>query len=290
MKNEHKLKIALPIGAALVLALALLGIAGGNQAQTAQTDNGALTNQNSVLQVKAEQGDTLANRVKQACELGGQTAKDLQDKFGACAQAIVVKQPVLIPGIPGVAGSKGDPGRGIEATDIRDNRLYIRYTDGIVEDKGLVIGSDGKPGKDGKGITGTSISGGHLLLTYSDGATVDAGQVLGKDGTNGTNGRGVTKITLTGAYHLVVTYTDGSTDDLGALPVGPQGPAGTAGANGSDGQPPAGWTTKRLDGSTETCQRAATFDFQNPYYSCTQESAPVITPTPGQPTDPVPTR
>lgn len=67
-------------------------------------------------------------------------------------------------------------------------------------------------------------------------------------------------------------------------PSGPAGPQGEPGQNsnvpgphGQPGQPPAGWTTTHPDGSTETCQRAANFDPNNPWYTCT------VTPGPSSP-------
>lgn len=49
-------------------------------------------------------------------------------------------------------------------------------------------GDDGQPGQDGRGIASTIITDGHLLVTYSDGETVDLGQVVGADGTPGKDG------------------------------------------------------------------------------------------------------
>jgi integrin beta 3 len=50
-------------------------------------------------------------------------------------------------------------------------------------------GPQGAPGRDGAGVADTFLDrAGHLLLTFSDGRTKDVGLVLGKDGTNGAAG------------------------------------------------------------------------------------------------------
>lgn len=61
---------------------------------------------------------------------------------------------------------------------------------------------------------------------------------------------------------------------------GPQGAQGQPGQDGKPGQPPAGWTTTYPDGSTETCQRAANFDPNSPWYTCTVTPAPSQSPSP----------
>jgi hypothetical protein len=289
-KSERIIKYGLPVAAVLVAALVALGITQGNTASTAQGDLGQSNERADSLQVKADQGKTLADQIGAACAAGGQTAKDLQEKFGACSQAVVVKQPTPtpVPGAEGKQGKTGDSGRGITSTSLRGDHLFVTYTDGVEEDKGQVVGADGKTGQPGRGISATAIAAGHLVLTYTDGTTADVGQVVGKDGangndgvdgTNGVAGRGIAKTAISGNFHLVITYTDGTIEDLGALPAGQDGQNGKDGINGNDGQPPMGWTTRRLDGTTITCQRTASFDYQNPYYDCVQ-NAPEVTPTP----------
>ena len=50
-------------------------------------------------------------------------------------------------------------------------------------------GTDGADGKDGRGISSTSINAdGHLILTYSDGTSDDLGRVVGTDGQDGKDG------------------------------------------------------------------------------------------------------
>lgn len=49
-------------------------------------------------------------------------------------------------------------------------------------------GTNGTNGAAGRGISSTAIVGGHLVVTYTDSSTLDVGQVVGTNGTNGTNG------------------------------------------------------------------------------------------------------
>lgn len=58
---------------------------------------------------------------------------------------------------------------------------------------------------------------GHLILTYSDGSTADLGLVQGPAGLNGTPGLTVTAATINGAGHLILTRSDASTIDAGVV-------------------------------------------------------------------------
>ena len=62
-------------------------------------------------------------------------------------------------------------------------------------------------------------------LDVMDGATGADGQTgpAGKDGKDGAPGRGIQSVTINAQNHLIVTYTDGNTDDAGLLPVGQNG-------------------------------------------------------------------
>lgn len=51
-----------------------------------------------------------------------------------------------------------------------------------------VAGPAGPSGAAGRGITGTQMVGGHLVVTFTDGTTVDLGQVNGQPGTPGQTG------------------------------------------------------------------------------------------------------
>lgn len=167
------------------------------------------------------QAKSLAEQVAEACAKGGEAAAELGP--AACTEARDVQQDPVVNDVP-EDGADGSDGRGITGTTIADGRLMISYTDGTVEDKGVVTGEDGEPGR---GIVTSSITpAGRLVLAYSDGSTEDVGPVVGPGGTNGTDGRdgrGVVSVTVSTEYHLIVTYDDGSTADAGPLPAGPPG-------------------------------------------------------------------
>ena len=69
----------------------------------------------------------------------------------------------------------------------------------------VMNGAQGEPGQNG-----------------ADGAPGQNG-ADGKDGKNGTPGRGIVSTTINNLNHLIITYSDGNTDDAGLLPVGQNG-------------------------------------------------------------------
>lgn len=81
------------------------------------------------------------------------------------------------------------------------------------------------PGKGNAGVAGRGISSAvinaskRLILTYSDGTTADLGVVVGES----TPGRGIASTAIVSG-NLTVTYTDGTTANLGSV-IGPTGPA-----------------------------------------------------------------
>lgn len=267
--------------------LSRLGLAGGAVAvlgalfaiPTAKVD--AVTQEKdtktSQLATVSQVADTTSDKNTELCLRGGPAAKEME-QAGLCElakqlkQAIIAAAPTPVPGAQGAQGKPGENGangRGITATAIVGGHFQVTYTDGTTEDKGVIIGPAGPAGR---GITSSIVNNGHLVLVYSDGKSEDVGQVVGKDGQpgaagkdgvpgkDGAPGRGITSIT-TDAGHLIITYTDGTTTDLGPLPQGPQG---------NDGKPPLSWVVHNPDGSTTDCQRSQSFDFQNPTYDCTR--------------------
>lgn len=85
-------------------------------------------------------------------------------------------------------------------------------------------GPTGQRGPSGTSITGTAITNGHLMVSYSDGHTQDVGRVVGAVGATGKQGRGIKSTAVVGG-HLMVSYTDNTTVDLGSI-VGPKGDQG----------------------------------------------------------------
>ena len=67
-------------------------------------------------------------------------------------------------------------------------------------------------------VSSAQINGvGHLVLTYSDGSTSDLGLVQGPAGLNGTPGLTVTTATINGSGHLLLTRSDASVLDAGTV-------------------------------------------------------------------------
>lgn len=285
--NEHKRRRARDRWSSFMSRLALSGLAIALLAAlfaipTAKVN--AVTEEKdtrtSQLATVSQVADSTSNKNIELCLRGNAAAKEME-QAGLCElakelkQAVIAAAPPGLPGAQGAQGKQGQPGangRGITATAIAGGHFQVTYTDGTTEDKGVITGPQGAAGR---GITSSIVNNGHLVLVYSDGKSEDVGQVVGKDGQNGTDGkdgvpgkdgapgRGITSIT-TDAGHLIVTYTDGTTTDLGPLPQGPQG---------NDGKPPLSWVVHNPDGSTTNCQRTQTFDFQNPTYDCTRTAA-----------------
>lgn len=87
-------------------------------------------------------------------------------------------------------------------------------------------------GPAGRGISSTSIRDGHLIVSYSDGTFDDLGVIV-RDGEAGPAGRGITSTELVGS-RLVVRYSDGTSQDVGII-VGPPG-RGIASASTAGGR------------------------------------------------------
>ena len=118
-------------------------------------------------------------------------------------------------GKDGTNGSDGKDGIGITKTTINSvGELVIQYSDGTSANLGTVVGADGKNGKDGTNGT--------------DGKN-------GKDGTNGKDAIGVAKSEINADGELVVTYSDGTSTNLGVV-IGKDGENGADGINGKDGK------------------------------------------------------
>lgn len=147
------------------------------------------------------------------------------------------KTPVVAPAVPTapppapVAGPKGDSGRGISGTAMRAGHLILTFTDGTAADVGQVAGPAGTPGAAGAAgvsIVSATLLSGHLVLAYSDGRSVDVGAVVGQTGAPGAvgrpgaPGRGVASA-RNDQGNLRITYTDGSSENLGPIPAGEAG-------------------------------------------------------------------
>lgn len=182
-------------------------------------------------------------------------------------------------GANGKDGVNGTDGIGVAKSEINSNgELVLTYTDGAVDNLGVVIGAkgekgeqgiqgiqgdkgetgaagqNGSDGKDGVGIENISVSeSGELEITLSSGTTLNLGTVKGADGKNGLDGKdgqngmngtdgkdgidgiGVTKTEVNSFGELVISYSDGTSVNLGRV-VGEKGEQGVQGEAGADGQ------------------------------------------------------
>lgn len=102
-----------------------------------------------------------------------------------------------------------------------------------------VQGRPGDPGRDGRGVSDMTVnSAGRLVVTYTDGSTEDVGPVIGAAGADGAPGRGIADVGIT-TGRLIITFSDGTTQDLGPV-VGNDGRDGADGQDGAEGAPGRG--------------------------------------------------
>ena len=128
---------------------------------------------------------------------------------------------------------KGTDGIGITKSEINSNgELILTYTNGNTENLGVVVGvngSNGTNGKDGTGIKSVTLSSdGNLSILLTDNTICNLGNIKGEkgdkgdkgdkgaDGKNGKDGRGIAKTELVNG-ELIITYTDGTSDNLGSI-------------------------------------------------------------------------
>jgi hypothetical protein len=96
-------------------------------------------------------------------------------------------------GLQGITGKDGGTGQaGMDGkTIVGDDGA--RGPAGPRGDKGergeAIKGDAGQDGEDGRGIVSTTIINGHLVISYSDGSRQDVGQVVGRQGQPGQRGR-----------------------------------------------------------------------------------------------------
>ena len=128
---------------------------------------------------------------------------------------------------------KGADGLGITKAEINTSgELVLTYSNGDVKNLGKVSGENGKDGAngaDGLGIKSLTLSpDGELVVTMSDNSISNLGNIKGDkgdrgeqgqqglQGTKGADGRGIAKTELVNG-ELVITYTDGTSDNLGSI-------------------------------------------------------------------------
>ena len=153
-------------------------------------------------------------------------------------------------GAQGPKGDKGDAGKdGAQGPKGDKGDKGDAGKDGAQGPKG----DKGDTGKDGRGVKAFEVNDeGHLVVTYTDDTTADLGKVTGDavngtggkdgqrgekgeqskpgtDGTDGKDGRGIAEAAVNENGELVLTFTDGETQNLGRV-------AGADGRNGKDGE------------------------------------------------------
>ena len=128
---------------------------------------------------------------------------------------------------------KGADGLGITKAEINTSgELVLTYSNGDVKNLGKVTGengANGANGADGLGIKSLTLSpDGELVVTMSDNSISNLGNIKGDkgdrgeqgqqglQGTKGADGRGIAKTELVNG-ELVITYTDGTSDNLGSV-------------------------------------------------------------------------
>ena len=141
-------------------------------------------------------------------------------------------------GAQGPKGDKGETGAQGPKGDKGDTGAQ-----GPKGDKGET-GAQGPKGETGaqgpKGDTGAQGPKGETGAVGKNGAKGEQGEpgtdgLNGRDGQNGTDGRGIAEATVNEDGELVITFTDGATQNLGRV-TGTDGKDGEKGADGQDGQ------------------------------------------------------
>ena len=128
---------------------------------------------------------------------------------------------------------KGADGIGISKSEINSNgELRLTYTSGETANLGVVVGAKGT---DGVGIKTVTLSAdGELSILMTDNTVCNLGNIKGEKGDKGDtgekgdkgdkgdkgeDGRGISKMEIVNG-ELIVTYTDGTNDNLGTIGSG----------------------------------------------------------------------
>lgn len=141
-------------------------------------------------------------------------AEDLCDQVER-AGGLCVVDPSELPGEPGEAGPRGEPGRGVDSAQCVGGTWTVHYSDGDVDyNAGPCTGDTGPSGKDGTdGEDGAAGEDGTAGEPGPPGADGEDGEP-GPPGVDGTDGRGITDAQCdpaTGRWRI--EYDDGTADD-----------------------------------------------------------------------------
>lgn len=113
--------------------------------------------------------------------------------------------------------------------------LVVIYDDGTTSSIGNVKGKDGQIGPAGRSITSGKINeNGYLILSFTDGISEDVGKVI-TEGQKGEDGVGIDDIKITSSQELEISLTNGKTFNLGKI-KGDRGEIGPQGIVGPIGK------------------------------------------------------
>lgn len=160
------------------------------------------------------------------------------------------------PGADGKNGKDGKDGRGIANIENVNGEIVVTYTDGTTTSLGTLqgpkgdkgdAGANGVDGKDGRGIANLETKDGEIVVTYTDGSAANLGPVqglkgekgpqgekgdkgdkgetgqagtdgvAGARGVDGKDGRGVSNAKIDNEGNLVLSYSDGTTQNVGRV-------------------------------------------------------------------------
>ena len=187
--------------------------------------NGNIINLGNIKGSKGDKGD------KGDSGLNGKDGVGIQNVDVSADGALTV---TLTNGtVLNLGNIKGADGLGITKAEINTSgELVLTYSNGDVKNLGKVSGENGKDGAngaDGLGIKSLTLSpDGELVVTMSDNSISNLGNIKGEkgdkgeqgqqglQGSKGADGRGIAKTELVNG-ELVITYTDGTSDNLGSV-------------------------------------------------------------------------
>ena len=185
-------------------------------------------------------------------------------------------------GPQGPQGLTGPQGKYITNASVNSGLMTLFFNDsstlnvtgsvkgdtGAKGDKGDT-GATGSQGPAGRNVTSATVTNAHLILSMSDSTTVDAGDITGPKGDKGDTGakgdtgptgatgpkgdtgltgKGVQSVLVDGTGHLIVTYTDSTTNDAGQV-KGTKGDTGATGATGPAGNSITAATVNQTTGN-----------------------------------------
>lgn len=146
------------------------------------------------------------------------TAEDLCDQVEALGGECV-RDPGQLKGDPGPEGPPGPAGTDITGMACVGGAFVVTYSDGTVESFGDCIAEAGPSGDDGSdGTNGENGADGTDGEPGAAGPSGPAGEQgpAGEDGADGEDGRGITSAKCNDDGDLIITYTDGTTENAGS--------------------------------------------------------------------------